>query len=43
MLGVIASRLAGTKLDWDGENMKFTSSPRANALVTPEFRRGWGL
>jgi predicted dehydrogenase len=43
MLGVIASRLAGTKLQWDGENMKFTNCAEANALVTPEFRPGWGL
>ena len=43
MLGVIAGRLAGTKLEWDGENMKFTNSAEANALVTPEFRPGWSL
>ena len=43
MLGVIASRLAGTKLEWDAENMKFTNNAEANALVTPQFRSGWSL
>lgn len=43
MLGVIAGRFAGTKLQWDSENMKFSNSPEATALVTPEFRPGWSL
>jgi predicted dehydrogenase len=43
MLGVIAGKLAGTKLEWDGESMKFTNSPEANALVTPAYRPGWSL
>ncbi len=43
MLGVIAGRLAGTKLEWNGENMKFTNNAEATALVTPEYRPGWSL
>ena len=40
MLGVIAGRFAGMKLQWDSENMKFTNSPEANALVTPRVSAG---
>ena len=43
MLGVIASRFAGTKLQWDSETMKFTNSAEATALVKPAFRPGWDL
>ncbi len=43
MLGVIAGRLAGTKLEWDSANMTFTNNAEANALVTPEYRPGWSL
>ncbi len=41
MLGVIASKLPGTKLEWDGENMKFTNCPDANQYVNPPARKGW--
>jgi predicted dehydrogenase len=43
MLGVIAGRFPGTKLEWDAAEMKFTNSAEANALVTPEYRPGWSL
>ncbi|MGA2621416.1 MAG: Gfo/Idh/MocA family oxidoreductase [Thermoguttaceae bacterium] len=43
MLGVIASKMPGTKLEWDGEAMRFTNSPAANALVNPPYRTGWTL
>ncbi len=41
MLGVIAIKLPGTKLDWDARNMKFTNSAEANQLVNPPCREGW--
>ncbi len=43
MLGIIAIKLAGTKLEWDGVNMKFKNSAAANRLIKPEFRSGWTL
>jgi predicted dehydrogenase len=43
MLGVIAIKLAGTKLEWDAANMRFTNSPEANAFVNPPYRSGWSL
>jgi len=43
LLGMIAIRLAGTRLEWDGPNMRFTNSEEANRWVKPEFREGWTL
>jgi len=43
MLGVIAIKLAGTKLEWDAAKMRFTNSAEANALVNPPARKGWTL
>ena len=43
MLGVVAGRFPGAKLEWDGENMKFTNNAAADALLTPEYRSGWSL
>lgn len=43
LLGIIAVKMAGQKLAWDSEAMRFTNSEAANAFVTPHFRRGWRL
>jgi predicted dehydrogenase len=43
LLGVIAVHLAGQKLEWDGEKMRFTNCPEANQYVKPPFRQGWTL
>jgi len=43
MLGVIAIKMAGTKLAWDAQNMRFTNSPEANQFVNPPYRAGWTL
>ena len=43
MLGVIALKMPGTKLQWDTEAMKFTNCPEANAFVNPPYRKGWTL
>jgi hypothetical protein len=40
LLGNIALRM-GRRLEWDGENMKFTNCAEANAFVTKEYRSGW--
>jgi predicted dehydrogenase len=38
VMGNLAVRMAGTKVEWDGENMKCTNSEKANALVRKEYR-----
>ena len=43
MLGIIALRMPGRKLAWDGARGQFTNSPEANGYLRPEFRRGWTL
>jgi hypothetical protein len=43
MLGIIAMKMAGTKLEWDAANMRFTNHPEANRLVNPPYRDGWAL
>jgi len=43
MLGVIAIKLAGTKLEWDAENVRFTNCPEANQFINPPYRAGWTL
>jgi len=40
LLGNIALRV-GRRLNWDGENLRFTNIPEANELVTKEYREGW--
>jgi predicted dehydrogenase len=41
LLGNIAVRFAGKKLDWDAAAMKFRNSDEATALVTKTYRKGW--
>ena len=43
MLGVIAIKMAGTKLEWDAENMRFPNCPEADKHVNPPYRAGWTL
>ncbi|PYK97351.1 MAG: hypothetical protein DME19_16640 [Verrucomicrobia bacterium] len=43
LLGVIAIRMAGTKLKWDAKRMRFANSKEANQLLNPPYRSGWKL
>jgi len=43
LLGAIAIRFPGTKLEWDAENMRFTNCDEANQYVDPPYREGWTL
>jgi predicted dehydrogenase len=43
LLGVIAIKLPGTKLEWNAEAMRFAGNPEADALVDPPMRKGWSL
>ncbi len=43
MLGVIAIKLHGAKLEWDAEKVQFTNCPEANQFINPPYRAGWSL
>jgi hypothetical protein len=43
LTGIIAMKMKGRKLEWDGPAMKFTNCPEANALLDPPYRKGWTL
>jgi hypothetical protein len=43
MLGVIAIKMAGTKLEYDAKKMRFTNSKEANQFIKPAYRSGWSL
>lgn len=43
LLGVIALRLLGTKLEWDAQRAQFVNCAEANALLNPPYRSGWSL
>ncbi len=41
LLGNIANRYPGTKLEWDAPNLRFTNSREANEHLKRRYRRGW--
>jgi predicted dehydrogenase len=43
LLGNIAIRLTGEKLEWDGPALRFTNNARANQYLRYEYRKGWAL
>jgi predicted dehydrogenase len=43
LLGNVAIMFPGTKLYWDGPNMKVTNHAEANDLVQHHYRAGWTL
>jgi predicted dehydrogenase len=43
LLGVIAIKFPGTRLDWDAEQTRFTNCDEANQYVHPPYRQGWSL
>jgi len=43
LLGVLAMRFSGQKLEFDAKQMKFTNCPKANELLHIEYRKGWSL
>jgi predicted dehydrogenase len=42
LLGCVAQRFPGERLDWDAANMRITSSEKANRFVDPPARTGYG-
>ena len=43
MVGVIALKMPGVKLEWDAKTMRFPNCPEANQYVNPPYRAGWTL
>jgi predicted dehydrogenase len=41
LLGNIAVRFAGTKLEWNAPKLQFTNSAPATKLVSKAYRKGW--
>ena len=43
LLGNIAVRFSGEKLEWNAAKLQFANSQKATALVSKEYRKGWDL
>ncbi|MBY0522224.1 MAG: Gfo/Idh/MocA family oxidoreductase [Gemmataceae bacterium] len=43
LLGNVAIRAQGKKLDWDGEGFKITNNADAQKFLQREYRKGWTL
>ena len=43
LLGNVALRFAGQRLDWDATNLKVTNVAEANQFVRHHYRSGWTL
>jgi predicted dehydrogenase len=43
LLGVLAMRRPGSRLEWDSENLKVKNLPELNGYVHTEYRQGWTL
>lgn len=41
LLGCLAQRLAGERLEWDSARMRITNSVKANAFIDPPYRIPW--
>jgi hypothetical protein len=43
LLGIVAIKMAGTKLGWDAKAMRFPNCKEAEAFLNPSYRTGWTL
>ena len=43
LLGNVALREGGKKLDWDGPSMRIMNLPEADQFLRTEYRNGWTL
>ncbi len=41
LLGTVAIRVPGTRLDWDADKLKFTNFPEAEKFLRRDYRKGW--
>ena len=43
LLGVLALRAPGRRLDWDGVNLKVANAPELDQYLHTDYRKGWSL
>jgi predicted dehydrogenase len=43
LLGILALRSPGRRLEWDSTNMKFKNAPELDSFVHIPYRKGWSL
>lgn len=43
LLGIIAIRMSGARLEWDSGAMRFTNNAAANQFLKSTYREGWGI
>jgi hypothetical protein len=43
LLGNVAIRAGGSKLEWDGPNMRFPNAPKAEQFLRRQYREPWAL
>jgi hypothetical protein len=43
LLGALALRAPGRRLEWDSTKQQVKNLPELNALVRPDYRKGWSL
>jgi len=43
LLGMVAIRMSGQKLQYDEQAMRFTNNDEANKFLSPQFRGGWSM
>jgi predicted dehydrogenase len=43
LLGVLALRAPGTRLEWDHEHQKVSNAPELDQFIHIEYRKGWSL
>ena len=43
LLGVLALKAPGRRLEWDSDNLKIRNAPDLNHFVHTEYRKGWTL
>jgi predicted dehydrogenase len=43
LLGIVAIKMSGMKLEWDGRTGQFKNSSEANRYLNPAYRTGWKL
>ena len=43
LLGTVAIRVPGKKLEWDNTNLRFPNYPDANKYLSRKYRNGWSI
>jgi predicted dehydrogenase len=43
LLGTVATRFPGKRLEWDTQELKFSNAPKANSALWRRYRSGWRM